>query len=51
MLLPCGFTLADDFVLRRVLNRDGVNKFSQLSISVSFTLRVTYLGFVPVYVA
>jgi hypothetical protein len=41
----------DDFVLQRVLNRDGVNKLSQLSISVSFTLWAISLKFVPVYVA
>jgi hypothetical protein len=46
-LLPCGFTPTDDFVLQRVLNRDGMNMFSQLSISVCFTLRVTCLGSVP----
>jgi hypothetical protein len=50
MLLPYGFTPANDFVLRRVLNRDRVNKLSQLSISVSFTLQVTCFGYVPVYV-
>jgi hypothetical protein len=33
-----------------MLNHDGVNKLSQLSISVSFTLWVTCLGSVPIYV-
>jgi hypothetical protein len=33
-----------------VVNRYGVNKLSQLSISVSFILRTTYLGSVFVYV-
>jgi hypothetical protein len=28
-----------------------MNKLSQLSIFVSFTLRVTYLGFIPVIIA
>jgi hypothetical protein len=51
MLLPDEFTSADDFVLRRVLNRDGVNKLSQLSIYVSFTLQATCLEYVSVYVA
>jgi hypothetical protein len=40
-LLPYGFTPVDGFVLRRMLNREGMNKFSQLNISVSFFLRVT----------
>jgi hypothetical protein len=30
-------------VLRQLLNRDGMNKLSQLSVSVSFTLWVTCL--------
>jgi hypothetical protein len=34
-----------------VLNRDGMNMLSQLSISVSFALRTTCLGSAPVYVA
>jgi hypothetical protein len=50
-LLPYGFTPAYDFMLRRVLNHDGMNKLFELSISVSFTLWVTCLGFVPEYVA
>jgi hypothetical protein len=41
--LLCGFTLTGEFVLRQLLNCDGMNKLSQLSVSVSFTLRVTYL--------
>jgi hypothetical protein len=51
VLLPYGFTPGDDFVLQRVLNRDGMNKLSQLSISVSFTLWAICFLFVPVYVA
>jgi hypothetical protein len=43
--------LTDDFVLRRVLNHDGINKLFQLSISVSFTIQTICLGYVPVYVA
>jgi hypothetical protein len=46
----CGFTLASDFVLRHVVNRNGVNKLSQLSIFISFTIQATCLGFVLVYV-
>jgi hypothetical protein len=34
-------------VLRQLLNRDRMNKLSQLSVSVSFTLRVTYLDPFP----
>jgi hypothetical protein len=37
-------------MLRLVVNRDGVNKLSQLSISVSFTLQITCLRYVPIYV-
>jgi hypothetical protein len=36
-----------EFVLRQLLNRDGMNKLSQLSVSVSFTLRVTCLDLFP----
>jgi hypothetical protein len=36
-VLPCGFTPTDEFVLRQLLNHDGMNKLSQLSVSVSFT--------------
>jgi hypothetical protein len=36
-----------EFVLRQLLNRDGMNKLSQLSISVSFALRVTCLDLFP----
>jgi hypothetical protein len=43
--------LTDDFVLRRVLNHDGINKLFQLSISVSFTIQTICLGHVPVYLA
>jgi hypothetical protein len=42
-----GFTSTSEFVLRRLLNRDGMNKLSQLSISVNFTLRVTCLDLFP----
>jgi hypothetical protein len=30
-------------MLRQLLNRDGMKKLSELSVSVSFTLRVTCL--------
>jgi hypothetical protein len=42
--LTCGFTPTDKFMLRQLLNRDGMNKLSQLSVSGSFTLRVTCLN-------
>jgi hypothetical protein len=45
--LPSGFTVTCEFVLRQLLNRDGMNKLSQLSVSVSFTLLVTYLHLFP----
>jgi hypothetical protein len=45
--LPCGFTPTGQFVLRQLLNRDGMNKLSQLRVSVSFTLRVTCLNLFP----
>jgi hypothetical protein len=45
--LPYGFTPTGKFVLRQLLNRDGMNKLSQLSISVSFTLRVACLDPFP----
>jgi hypothetical protein len=45
--LAYGFTLTGEFVLRQLLNRDGMNKLSQLSVSVSFTLRVTCLDPFP----
>jgi hypothetical protein len=51
MLLPCGFTPVDVFVLWHMLNHDEMNKLSQLSIYIIFTTRVTCLGSVPVYVA
>jgi hypothetical protein len=41
--LPCGFTSTGELVLRQLLNRDEMNKLSQLSISVSFTIWVTCL--------
>jgi hypothetical protein len=40
----CGFTPTDEFILRQLLNHNEMNKLSQLSISVSFTLRVTCLN-------
>jgi hypothetical protein len=46
-MLSCGFTPIDEFVLRQLLNHDRMNKLSQLSISVSFTLRVTCLDPFP----
>jgi hypothetical protein len=49
-LLPYGFTLVGDSMLRRALNHDGMNKLSQLSVFVSFTLWATCLGSVLVYV-
>jgi hypothetical protein len=45
--LLCGFTPTDEFVLRQLLNHDGMNKLSQLSVSVRFTLRVTCLDPFP----
>jgi hypothetical protein len=50
MLLPYGFTPADDFMLQYVLNHDGMNKLTQLSISISFTLWATCFEYVPIYV-
>jgi hypothetical protein len=47
LYLLCGFTPTDEFVLRQLLNHDGMNKLSQLSVSVSFTLRMTYLDPFP----
>jgi hypothetical protein len=45
--LPCRFTLTGEFMLRQLLNHDGMNKFSHLSVSVSFTLRVICLNPFP----
>jgi hypothetical protein len=45
--LPCGFTPTCESVLRKLLNRDGMNKLSQLGVYVSFTLRVTCLDPFP----
>jgi hypothetical protein len=45
--LLCEFTPTDEFVLQQLLNRDGMNKHSQLSVSVSFTLRGTCLDPFP----
>jgi hypothetical protein len=39
--LPLLRAPTSEFMLRQLLNRDGMNKLSQLSVSVSFTLRVT----------
>jgi hypothetical protein len=44
---PCGFAPTGEFVLRQLLNHDGMNKLSELSVSVSFTLRVTCLDPFP----
>jgi hypothetical protein len=41
--LPSGFTPIDEFVLRQLLNHDGMDKLSQMSVFVSFTFRVTCL--------
>jgi hypothetical protein len=46
-VLPCGFTPIGEFVLRQLLNHDRMNKLSQLSVSISFTLRVTCLDPFP----
>jgi hypothetical protein len=45
--LLCGFTPADEFVLRQLLNRNRIYKLSQLSISVSFVIQVTCLNLFP----
>jgi hypothetical protein len=42
-LLPCGFTPTGEFVLRQLFNHDGMERLSELSVSVSFTLQVTCL--------
>jgi hypothetical protein len=34
-------------MLRQLLNRDGMNNLSQLSISICFTLQVTCLDLFP----
>jgi hypothetical protein len=39
--LLCGFSPKGEFVLQQLLNHDGMNKLPQLSVSVSFALRVT----------
>jgi hypothetical protein len=46
-VLSCGFTPTGEFMLRQLINRDGMNKLSQLIVSVSFTLRVTCLDPFP----
>jgi hypothetical protein len=45
--LPCGFTPIGEFVLRQLLNHNGMDKLSQLSVSVSFTFRMTCLDPFP----
>jgi hypothetical protein len=45
--LLCGFTPTDEFVLRQLLNHNGMYKLSQLSISVSFAIQVTCLDPFP----
>jgi hypothetical protein len=45
--LLCGFTLTDEFVLQQLLNCDGMNKLSQLSVFINFTLLVTCLDLLP----
>jgi hypothetical protein len=45
--LLCGFTPTDEFMLRQLLNHDGMNRLSQLSVLVSFTIRVTCLDPFP----
>jgi hypothetical protein len=45
--LPCGLTPTGEFVLLQLLNHDGMNNISQLSVSVSFILRVTCLDPFP----
>jgi hypothetical protein len=49
--LPCGFTPIGEFIFRQLLNRDGMNKLFQLSVSISFTHSSDMSGSVPVYVA
>jgi hypothetical protein len=44
---PMWFTPTGEFVLRQLLNRDGMNKLYQLSVSVSFTIEVTCLDPFP----
>jgi hypothetical protein len=46
-VLPCGFTPTDEFMLRQLLNHDGMNKLFQLCVSVCFTLQVTWLDPFP----
>jgi hypothetical protein len=41
------FTHTYEFVLRQLLNHDGMNKLSQLSVSISFTLQVKCLDLFP----
>jgi hypothetical protein len=46
-VLPCEFTPTDEFMLRQLLNHYRMNKLSQFSVFVSFTLRVTCLDPFP----
>jgi hypothetical protein len=45
--LLCWFTPTGEFMLQQLLNRDGMYKLSQLSVSVCFALRVTCLYLFP----
>jgi hypothetical protein len=45
--LLCGFTPTGEFMFWQFLNHGGMNKLFQLSISVSFTLRVICLDPFP----
>jgi hypothetical protein len=45
--LLCEFIPTGEFVLRQLLNHGGMNKLSQLSVAVSFTLWVTCLDPFP----
>jgi hypothetical protein len=46
-MLPWGFTSTDEFVLWHLLNHDGMNKLSQLSVSVSATIHHLAQGRAP----
>jgi hypothetical protein len=46
-VLPCGFTPTYEFELQQLLNHDGMNKLSQLSVSISLTLWVICLDLFP----
>jgi hypothetical protein len=45
--LRCGFNPTGESVLSQLLNRGGMNKLPQLSVFVSFTLRVICLHLFP----